>query len=201
MKHKIHNQKILHASRFTLHEKGYSLIELIVAIGVFATVVSVAGGAFAVSLKGQKKTITLQNTADNARYAMEVMAKELRMMAVSPAKPIVINDSGGACGGVNCRILFYSNMPHRDPSRQLVFYLDSAAGKIMFDDDISDAFPAESITPSSVRVGSLVFDASGISATPIAQPRVTVIMQMESIAAVEVNTSINVQTTISPRTL
>lgn len=186
---------MLHNSR-----NGYSLIELLVAIGVFATVVSVASGAFAISLKGQKKTVTLQNTADGARYAMEVMAKELRMMSVD--RPITVDNNGGACS-FNCRIRFSSNMPHRNPTAVLEFYFNPATGKIMFDDDIADglSLPAESITSSNIRVTSLVFDASGIPVSSTVQPRVTVIAQMESVAAADVSTSINVQTTISPRTL
>jgi len=61
------------------HERGYSLIELLVAIGIFATVVAIMSGMFMTSLRGQKKAVTVQNVADNIRYAMEIMSKEIRM--------------------------------------------------------------------------------------------------------------------------
>ncbi|MBI1754965.1 prepilin-type N-terminal cleavage/methylation domain-containing protein [Candidatus Azambacteria bacterium] len=38
MKHKTENKKTLHASRFTLHEKGFTLVELLVSIAVVATI-------------------------------------------------------------------------------------------------------------------------------------------------------------------
>ncbi|MBI3685365.1 prepilin-type N-terminal cleavage/methylation domain-containing protein [Candidatus Azambacteria bacterium] len=178
---------------------GYSLIELLVAIGVFSTVVAVLSGAFIISLNGQKKTVSVQNVADDVRYATEIMAKEIRMMDVDPSRQATADNNGGACSG-NCRMLFYSNMPHRNPNAQVAFYLDPASHTIMFDDDTSDALAAEPITSSGVTVNALAFDVSGIP--PSSQPRVTFVVRLASNDSnVAVRTTMNVQTTISPRTL
>lgn len=176
-------------------EAGYSLIELMVAIGVFAVVVAVMSGTFIVSLRGQGKSATAQNVADNARYAMEVMAKEMRMGMIKASEGYVLNSPSD--------IQFRSNMPNRNGSI-VRFYLDVPAGQIMFDDDINDgAGPGkdpEPITAANIAVNALTFDVSGVSSD--AQPRITTVMQVVSAGtAADIETRMDLQTTISPRSL
>src|SRR3972149_11970405 len=59
--------------------RGYTLIELMVAIGIFSIVVAMTSSMFITSLKGQEKSYASQNVADSARYAMEMMSREIRM--------------------------------------------------------------------------------------------------------------------------
>ncbi len=167
--------------------EGYSLIELMVAIGVFAMVTTMLSGTFIISLRGQGKSATVQNVADNTRYAMEVMAKEIRMGMIKTTEGYVSD------------IQFRSNMPNRNGAT-VRFYLDGASSQVMFDDDISDALAPEPITASSIAISSLTFDVSGVS--PMSQPRITIIMQAKSAGTAEdIATRIDLQTTISPRSL
>src|SRR3972149_1069430 len=86
MKHKIYNMKhktsakeTFQVSSFKFYEKGYTLIELMVSISIFSIVVAMTSSMFITSLKGQEKSYTSQNVADSARYAMEMMSREIRM--------------------------------------------------------------------------------------------------------------------------
>lgn len=172
-------------------EAGYSLIELMVAIGVFAIVVTVMSGSFAISLRGQGKSATMQNVGDNVRYAMEVMAKEMRMGTIKTAEGFVLNPPSD--------IQFRSNMPNRNGAI-VQFYLDTATHQIMFDDDVSDALPPEPITSANIAVSALTFDVSGVSSD--SQPRITIVMQAASVGtAADIETHLDLQTTISPRSL
>ncbi|MBI5912824.1 prepilin-type N-terminal cleavage/methylation domain-containing protein [Candidatus Azambacteria bacterium] len=184
--------KKLLATRYSLHsERGYSLIELMVAIGVFGVVVTIMSGTFMISLRGQGKSATMQNIADNARYAMEVMAKEMRMGMIKASEGYVLNASSD--------IQFRSNMPNRNGAI-VRFYLDVPTGQIMFDDDISDALTPEPITAANIAVSALTFDVSGASS--LSQPRITIAMQAASAGtAADVATRMDLQTTISPRSL
>ena len=177
---------------------GYSLIELLVAVSVFATVVAITSGTFIVSLKGQKKSFTVQNVADNIRYTTEVMAKELRM-----GENFAADTNGGACSTL-CRITFRSNMPHRvppyvvGPNATQEFYL--SGNQIFFDDEVGAGPAAGAITSLNVTVNSLAFEVSG--APPASQPRVTFVIEAESSGSTpDVTTRIDVQTTISQRSL
>lgn len=170
---------------------GYSLIELMVAIGVFAIVVTIMSGSFAISLRGQGKSATMQNVGDNARYAMEVMAKEMRMGMIKASQGYVFNPPSD--------IRFRSNMPNRNGS-VVRFYLDAMTHQIMFDDDVSDALVPEPITAANIAVNALTFDVSGVASD--SQPRITIVMQAASAGtAADTETRMDIQTTISPRSL
>src|SRR3989344_1611269 len=169
-------------------QKGYSLIELLVAIGVFATVVAIMSGMFMTSLRGQKKAVTVQNVADNVRYAMEIMSKEIRM--------------GSNFNRISATDLqFKSNMPNRN-EKTVEFSLDTNPAsptyqQIMFDDDINAAPPATSITSANVAITALNFSLYPTTGT---QKRVLITIQAASAGtASDVTTSINLQTTVAPR--
>ncbi len=173
------------ATRYSLNsQKGYTLIELMVAISVFSIVVAITSSMLITSLKGQDKSFTSQNVADSARYAMEMISREIRMGTSFPA-----------LDGVSNSIQFVSAMPHRD-GKTVRFELVS--GQIMFDDDISDAVAPTTITSSNTIVGALSFRLDGTAS----HPRVTIVMRIESSGTKEdVKTSMDLQTTISPRRL
>lgn len=166
-------------------EKGFTLIELLVAVGIFAVVVTITSGTFITSLKGQRKSITAQNVADNARYAMEVMAKEMRM-----GRDFV----GGAEN-----IQFTSNMPNR-AGKTVNFRYDAGTSAIFFDDDIADGILEEPITASNSVITMLRFTVTGTN--PGDQPRITVVLGISSSGtSADVASSMVLQTTISPRSL
>ena len=174
---------VFHVPRFTFHEKGFTLIELMVAVGVFSIAITASSGLFITSLRGQQRTYVVQNLADNARYAMEAMAKEMRMGS---------GFSGATCAGNSCS--FISHMMHRD-GKNVKFSLGTDA-KIMFNDGISEL----PITSANIEVTSLDFELIGGSATT--QERVVIVMQAR-VAGSSPYTSadITLQTTVSPRAL
>ena len=169
--------------------KGYTLIELMVAIGVFAIVVGIMSSMLTTSLRGQKKSITAQNMADNVRFAMEMISKEIRM-----GKTFSADNNGGACGITICRLIFTSTMPNRY-GKTVTFYFNN--NLIMFDDDINNLPAAAAITSSqNISVSSLTFDVTNTDN----HPRVTVVVQAASVGTKsDVATSYDIQTTISPR--
>ena len=57
---------------------GFSLLEMLVAVGLFASVVIVAIGSVMVLLKGQKKAFFIQTNQYNVRFAIEAIAREIR---------------------------------------------------------------------------------------------------------------------------
>jgi|SRR3989304_6532374 len=184
LKSKIFN--FLKAKSYTLQAgEGFSLIEMMVAIGIFAVVVMITSSTFITSLKGQQKSIAVQNVADNARYAMEIMAKEIRM--------------GDAFVGGGDTIQFISNMPNR-AGKTVRFRLDSSAPQILFDDDLDTAGDDEPITGSNSAITTLRFTISGTD--PGSQPRVTILLGVTSSGtAPDVASSMTLQTTVSPRSL
>ena len=64
---------------------GFTLIETIVAVGIFSLVISMAVGIFVGGSGSQKKIIELSDTQREASYLMETISRELRMAtAINP---------------------------------------------------------------------------------------------------------------------
>jgi prepilin-type N-terminal cleavage/methylation domain-containing protein len=59
-------------------QRGFTLIEMLVAIGVFAVVVAIATGGFVNSLRTQRQVASLISAQSNASLVLEQMAREIR---------------------------------------------------------------------------------------------------------------------------
>ncbi|PJE73761.1 MAG: hypothetical protein COV02_00920, partial [Candidatus Terrybacteria bacterium CG10_big_fil_rev_8_21_14_0_10_41_10] len=66
----IRNKKNLNA--------GFTLIELIVALGLFAVVMTISVGAFLNISDIQKKSESLRNVSDNMSFTIEMMTRDIR---------------------------------------------------------------------------------------------------------------------------
>ncbi len=60
-------------------QKGFTLIEMIVSLGIFSIVAVVALGALIKIISANKKAQTLQSAMTNLNYALESMSREMRM--------------------------------------------------------------------------------------------------------------------------
>ena len=58
---------------------GFTLVEVVVALGIFSIATTYAISIFVQSNQVQKRTANIQRILSDARYALEVMAREVRM--------------------------------------------------------------------------------------------------------------------------
>lgn len=65
------------------NQKGVSLMELTVSVGIFSVIVIMATSIFQNISKGQQVAISSQNTQEAIRYTFEVMSKEIRFARTS----------------------------------------------------------------------------------------------------------------------
>jgi prepilin-type N-terminal cleavage/methylation domain-containing protein len=68
-----------------MKQRGFSLIEFLVAMSIFAIVIIVVLGSFAMVIKGQRKVIAMQNVQENTRFLLDFMTKEIRMSTINAA--------------------------------------------------------------------------------------------------------------------
>jgi len=68
-----------HRESRLLNREGFTLIELIVAFGIFFIVAGSASWLFVEAVKAQKRTLAYQQVLDNVSYVMEYMSRTLRM--------------------------------------------------------------------------------------------------------------------------
>lgn len=66
-------------SNFLKNNKGFSLIELIVALGIFTSIITVLLGALIVTMNSARHSRALRTAMDNVNFAMESMTRSIRM--------------------------------------------------------------------------------------------------------------------------
>ena len=70
------------------NEKGLTLIEILVVIGVFAGLTTLISGIFLANHEMQRRTMAIQKTIGEMSYAVEYMGRAIRMAR---------NDHEGEC--------------------------------------------------------------------------------------------------------
>ncbi len=158
-------------------ESGLTLIEVVVAIGIFGLVVSMAFGVFGLALTSQRRIIALKNVEDNARFAIELMAREIRTG----------KDFSGGIG-----LLSFTNAK----SESIIYRLNNNTIEKSSDGGAS-YLP---VTGPEATINYLNFYLTGQAADDGLQPRITITIGATS----QVNNqsaNLKIQTTISERFL
>ncbi|MDP3003999.1 MAG: type II secretion system protein [Candidatus Azambacteria bacterium] len=158
-------------------ESGLTLIELIVAIGIFGLVVNMVFGIFGLAIVSQRRIIALRNVEDNIRFTIESMAREVRTGKN-------FSSSVGSLSFTNAK------------GESVIYRLNGGVVEKSSDGGVNYL----AVTGSETNVNYLNFYLVGQAAGDGLQPRVTVIMGATSQVG---NQSANskVQTTISGRFL
>ncbi|OGY64760.1 MAG: hypothetical protein A3I24_03305 [Candidatus Harrisonbacteria bacterium RIFCSPLOWO2_02_FULL_41_13b] len=168
LKFKIQNLKLRH---------GFTMIELLVAMGVFIIIVGVSIGIFVRSLRTQRNIINLMAINDNASLAIEQMTREIR--------------TGQLFSSLGPSALKFLNYQGRD----ITYRWNTSAESLERGE--GDIFKA--ITASEVKIKRLQFILSGEEDGDNIPTRVTVVLGVGSNQRDLTGVLNNIQTTISPR--
>ena len=159
---------------------GFTLVELLVAMLLFAVLMTIAGSAFVYGLDLQRRAQNLQATGENATFIFETMLKEIRVSEISPA----VEDS---------------NCPAAPDEQLTVMHPD--LGVIMYERQGTDLMRnGVAINSNTVEFTRLGFCISGAEAGDERQPRITISASVKSTKTKQ-QSFIDLQTSISPRTL
>lgn len=158
-------------------EKGLTLIELIVAVGIFGLVVNIIFGVFSLAIVSQRRIIALKNVEDNIRFAVESMAREIRTGK---------NFTGSA------NLLSFTNA-----NGEAIFYrLNGGVVEKSSDGGVNYS----AVTSSETTINYLNFYLAGQLADDDLQPRVTITIGATSQIGNQ-SANLKAQTTISGRFL
>lgn len=144
-------------------EKGVSLIELVAAVAIFSLVATVASGIFINAIKAQKAISAKQNVAENLRYAMEFMVKELRM-----AKAIDISSKNGVFNTIK-----FNNSA--SPVHEIIY---SLSGDVIKKEDVTGGMGAQPISSGEVSITSLDFMINNWDSS--AAPFITILIKAKA---------------------
>ncbi len=147
----------------TTKQRGYTLLELIVAVGIFSVVMLAATGAYLTLIKLDRQARAVNDIANNLTFAVDSMARAVRTGSAykcnnSVASPNCTNTPGTSFG-------FNDN---ESPSRAIVYSLSS--GQVVA--TINNGTPIP-LTDPRIQVTALEFRVRGVGTGDGTQPQVT----------------------------
>ena len=158
-------------------QRGFTLIELLVAAAVFTYVVTSVTALFATALDLQRRASAVQKIEENAQFALESIAREVRVSTVTP-------------GTTGC----LSTLEILHPVNGTITYRYDSVSGVLFRND-------QPITASSVDITAFAFCVSG-SGKDKQQTRVTMPMTMAVVTGRSSSqVSVSLQTTVTSRDL
>lgn len=173
------------------NKKGFTLMEMIVAVAIFSTVTLAATSIFQYIVEGQRSAIASQNIQEATRYSFEAIGKEVRMAILDEVGTCHVDSSPHIYSVKNITNdeLYFMNQYEEC----VAYYLEDGRLKIERGDALADAF----ITPDDIAVSDLKFAIEDdFTAT---QPRVTIKMKIKSLGKDMHEQDMYMQTTISSR--
>lgn len=177
-------------------ERGFTLIEMMVAIAVFSIIIGAVSGLFISGLYGQRNALASQRLLDQTSYALEYMSRALRMAKKQTSDlPFCLSSNGLNYEMVNSGLRFIN---HLEEDKCQEFFLEG--GILKQRKNIGEA-PLD-LTSPKLEITSLNFFLQGQSQVDNLQPKVTIFLKIKgSGQRIEEQPGINIQTTVSQRNL
>ena len=177
--------------------RGFTLIEMIVAAGIFSLISGSISGLFISGIHGQRRVLATQRLLDQTSFAMEYMSRSLRM-ANKDTGPVCLNalDSNYEITSTGDIGLRFINILENDDCQE--FFLEGGKLK-QKKNNLADTVD---LTSDKIDVESFKIWLLGEEETDNTQPKVTLVLKIKSNEGREADRpSITIQTTISQRNL
>lgn len=163
---------------------GFTLLEMLVAVGIFSAVAVLASSSAVTFHNLQRKVINAQNVHDNVRFAIDTMAREIRTgdkycdASFPPAIQCAPSPSCTWASGGCTRFAFRESLAVTTPN--IAYRLDtSAPGGGAIQKSVDEGASWEYITDPERTISSLRFYVSGIPDLN-EQERVTIVVEVMS---------------------
>ncbi len=177
------------------NQNGTSLLELVVAVGIFVVLTLSVSNIYLSIANSQKKAIATQSIEESLRFAFEMMSKEIRMAQG--------NSVGSNCASTGPGYYkIFNNINNNDATTSEELYFKNKDGKcVIYKLDSGQVFVERGgegayLTPDKVNINNLKFIINDVRGGTVGdfQPSVTIMMEAE-----KENNHIRMQTTISAR--
>lgn len=185
------------------NQKGFSLVEMIVSLGIFAIVSVVALGAFIKIIDSNKKAQSLKTAINNLNFTLESMSREMRVgtQYYCSDNPNADPNTGAttnitqACGAGKI-VAFRSSVS--GGSCALIYAYKLESGKIRKAQQTScgGSLVYDDITAKDLNISDAIFS---VTVPAGGQPYAQLFIKGTSGARARIQTDFAVQTTISPR--
>jgi len=166
---------------------GFTLIEALVAVGLFGIVISVAVGGFVKALRTQSQITALLSANGNASLAIEQIAREVRTGYKFTCNPDL---QFGLC-----KDLSFTN----SAGNQVVYLLENVNGRGFITKSDSSLGAPQNVTADNVDVKYLVFSLRGEERGDGEPPRITISIGVTPAGNASDISVTRIQTTVSAR--
>ena len=198
---------------YTHSQKGFSLIELMVAMTIFSVVMLVSVGALLAIIDANRKAQALQSVMNNLNFALESMSRTIRVgtdyhckvgndpTPPAPATLAVPNDCTGGNGGGVLLAVEASNGDPADITDQIVYRFNNGRIERSVESGASGTFIP--ITAAEVQIDDMRFYVTGtdpLTASDFVQARAVITLKGQA-GEGDANTEFNVQASVVQRLL
>lgn len=171
-----------------MFKNGFTLLEMIVAIGIFSIAVLFSVSSFLSLQSAEKKIQSSVNVQNNLRFAMEIMAKEIRTGELYHcAEDLGVQPLDCASGD--------SSLTFKNTAGQTVIYRKINSGLHKSSDG---GVVFQPLTSSDITVDDLKFYVNGAPSNDNLQPRVLITLKASGRVGVS-EIVYNLQTSVSQR--
>lgn len=188
----IRNKKI-HTAR------GFSLIELLVAVALFVVVMTVSVGTLLALVDANSKAQSLKSVINNLNFALDSMTRTLRTgyryHCNSAANVAALPTTRRDCASGDTGISVVDDRGQRVGYRLLN---ETVQRRVIGIDGDSGWVP---LTSPDVRINEMLFYVTNTSLSDDTQPLVTIGIRGEAGQQTKIESSFNIQTTVTQRVL
>lgn len=184
--------------------KGFTLVETLVSLLIFGFISVILVNIFVSVLSSQRRILQNQELINSSSYALEYMTNMIRMAQ---------NDEDGFCTGTlkknytlsgpedSITFLIYDSKSLSYKCVQFLLQGTAIKVKKSTNENVNNLGIAQPITSSSVKVTGLTFATTGNVVPDTLQPKVTVMIKMETNTSFSNAPSVIIQTSVSQRKL
>ena len=149
--------------RKLIHSRGHTLVELIVAVGLFALIMTLASGAYLIMISTNQRAQAISTGIDDLSFALEIMTREIRTGTSYNC------GGGGDCpnGGNSFSFTNENNEP-------ITYNLGGFAPNQYI--QRTKKTRTKGFTGPSVNISSLTFYVTGTTNNDWQQPHVTIVV-------------------------
>lgn len=161
-----------------LFSKAFTIPEILIAIGLFLVVITSSSGIFLLGLRTQRQLIEFLNATENLSYALEVIARDVRM-------------------GKNFSLINNQTLSLTNYKNQAVVY---RLNNRVLERSLDGGATFQPLTAPNLEISSLQFLISGEDPNDQKQTRITIALEIKTFIR-KTPVAFNLQTTLSPRNL
>ena len=194
-------------------KKGFTLVEVLVAIALFSIIVAISAGGFTIALRTQRQLAALISAQSNVSLAMEQMAREIRTGYLfchdannNPTCACANTGTPNSCGiknGVGNNDLETADINFFNANGANVVYSLGAGTNALMRSDSGTGGISQAITGDTVTVKYLKFVIQGNDEGDNLPPRITILLGVapSSSDPAIANDVLSLQTTVSARVI